>query len=117
INGLTLLYGLIFLGLVGLAWFQNFWLAVAALWLISLSRSTIGPLESAWIVQNTAGPARATIISLWSQANAVGQIVGGPAVGWIGTVTGLRLALSTAAGLLLPAQLLLTGARRVTKED
>ncbi len=116
INGLTLLYGLVFLGLVGLAWFQNFWLAVAALWLISLSRSTIGPLESAWIVQNTAGPARATIISLWSQANAVGQIVGGPGVGWIGTVTGLRLALSAAAGLLLPAQILLALARRLQKQ-
>lgn len=113
INGLTLLYALLLVGLLVLAWAGSFWLALLALWLISLSRSTIGPLESAWIVQNTRSRSRATVISLWGQMNAIGQIGGGPFVGWIGTVARLPLALTVSAFFLLPAQLLLALARRV----
>jgi hypothetical protein len=37
------------------------------------------------------------------QGNALGQIAGGPAVGWIGTVRSLRAAMVVSGFLLTPA--------------
>jgi DHA3 family tetracycline resistance protein-like MFS transporter len=42
------------------------------------------------------------MLSMAAQADAFGQIGGGPAVGWIGNVFGLRVALSVGAILLSP---------------
>lgn len=112
VNGLTLLYGLLLASLLLLAWAGNFWLALLALWVISLSRSTIGPLEEAWIVRNTENQQRATIISLWGQMNAIGQVAGGPFVGWVGTIARLPLALTISCVLLMPSQWLLVLARK-----
>ncbi len=112
VNWLTLLYGLLPASLLLLAWTRNFWLAMLALWAISLGRSTIDPLQGAWIVRNTPSAHRATIISFWGQLDAIGQIVGGPLVGWIGTIARLPLALTTSAALLMPSQWLLALARR-----
>ena len=111
VNWLTLLYGLLPAGLLLLAWTRSFWLALLALWAINLCRSTLGPLESAWIVRSTPSAQRATVISLWGQANSFGQIVGGPFVGWIGTVARIPAALTASSVLLLPAQWLLALAR------
>ena len=41
-----------------------------------------------------------------AQADALGQIAGGPVVGWIGTVRSLRAALVTTGLVLSPALLL-----------
>jgi len=46
---------------------------------------------------------RATVLSMSGQADAVGQVAGGPALGGIGNVYGIRAALSVGAALLLPA--------------
>jgi len=43
---------------------------------------------------------RATVISMSSQVDAIGQIAGGPAVGWIGSAFSVQAAL-TVSGLLL----------------
>ena len=113
VNWLTLLYGLLPVSLLLLAWTRSFWLALLALWAINLCRSTLEPLESAWIVRSTPSAQRATVISLWGQANSLGQAAGGPFVGWIGTVARIPAALTVSSVMLIPAQWLLALARRV----
>lgn len=112
VSWLTLLYALLPASLLLLAWTRTFWLALLALWLINLCRNTLNPLESAWIVRITPSAQRATVISLWGQANSFGQVVGGPFVGWIGTVARIPAALTVSSLLLLPAQWLLVLARK-----
>ena len=112
VNWLRLLYALLPASLLLLAWAGTFWLALLALWLISLCRSTKDPLENAWTVRITPSAQRATVISLWGQANSFGQVAGGPFVGWIGTKAGIPAALTASSLLLLPAQWLLALVRR-----
>jgi DHA3 family tetracycline resistance protein-like MFS transporter len=81
----------------------NFWVAVAALMVRGVAFAAGDPLFHAWLVQNTRAEVRATMISMVSQANALGQIVGGPGVGLIGKAFSLRAALTVAALLLIPA--------------
>jgi DHA3 family tetracycline resistance protein-like MFS transporter len=87
--------------LFGLA--ANFALAVIALWAVGVFRSTIGPLYMAWVNQHVESKVRATVLSMGGQANAIGQIAGGPAVGAVATAFSLRAALVIAALLLTPA--------------
>jgi DHA3 family tetracycline resistance protein-like MFS transporter len=88
--------------LLAFALVRSFALGLAAFWAIGVLRAMAGPLRTAWINQSVDARARATIHSLTSQADACGQIVGGPVVGWIGTVRSLRAALATAALVLAP---------------
>jgi DHA3 family tetracycline resistance protein-like MFS transporter len=109
--------GAMILALLLLAWAGNFWVALIALWLFSTARSTLGPLDSAWIVRHTSGKARATAISFASQLDAIGQVVGGPTVGWIGTVVSLPAALTVSALLISPILPLLAKGKRLEKES
>ncbi|MGQ0602398.1 MAG: MFS transporter [Anaerolineales bacterium] len=81
----------------------NFWLAVVALLVRGVAFAIGGPLAGAWLVPHTRADVRATMISMVGQANALGQIAGGPGVGVIGNLYGLRWALTAAAVLLIPA--------------
>lgn len=80
----------------------SFWLAVVASMVASLARRISDPIYTAWVNQRIDPQVRATVISLSSQANALGQIVGGPAVGEIGLAISIRAALVTAGLLLSP---------------
>ena len=84
-------------------------LAVGAYLLLQLSRSLTGPLYMTWLNQQiTDSSVRATVISISGQADAIGQTTGGPALGLIGNIFGLRAAL-VAGGLLLAPVLGLYG--------
>ena len=80
--------------------------ALAAFWAVGLLRHVRYPLTTAWINQSVDSRVRATVISITSQADAFGQVAGGPVVGWIGTVRSLRAALVTTGLVLTPALLL-----------
>ena len=77
-----------------------FILAMLAYWSIYVTRNLIGPLYTAWVNQKLDSGVRATVISMSSQVDAIGQIAGGPAVGWIGSAFSVQAAL-TVSGLLL----------------
>jgi hypothetical protein len=63
-----------------------------------------GPLWDTWLnAQITDSSVRATVISLTGQSNAVGQAGGGPVLGAIGNVWGIRAALATGALAIAPA--------------
>lgn len=82
----------------------NFVLAVAGMWLYYLTRSLIAPVYLTWLnEQITDSRVRATVISITSQSDAIGQVAGGPAVGAIGRATSLPIALLSGGALLAPA--------------
>ncbi|MCL4835767.1 MAG: MFS transporter [Caldilineaceae bacterium] len=109
--------GVMLIALLALAWAGNFWVALIALWIFSTARSTLGPLDSAWIVRHTSGQARATAISFASQLNAIGQVAGGPGVGWIGTVVSLPAALTASALLMSPILPLLVRGQKLEQRS
>ncbi|MEO1290828.1 MAG: hypothetical protein AAFV93_24075 [Chloroflexota bacterium] len=65
------------------------------------------PIYQGLINTHIDSEVRATVLSLSSQANAIGQIVGGPPVGYVGIQTNLRIAMSISAIILLPAVLII----------
>jgi DHA3 family tetracycline resistance protein-like MFS transporter len=81
----------------------SFYLALAACWIAGVARRLDRPIFTAWINQNIDSPQRATVLSIVNQSDAIGQVGGGPVLGGIGTVWGLRAALVSAAAVLLPA--------------
>lgn len=62
-----------------------------------------GPLVHTWLNQQVDSQVRATVLSMVAQGNAFGQTLGGPFIGWLGTVRTLRTALVVGAMLLSPA--------------
>jgi len=60
------------------------------------------PLMTAWINQHVESNVRATVNSIASQADAFGQIAGGPVVGFIGVISSVRIAISVSALMLTP---------------
>ncbi len=74
-------------------------LAIAFFIAARVLRSVHGPLSGAWLNQRLEPTTRATVLSLNGQADAVGQIAGGPLIGAVGNAS-LRLALACGAGIL-----------------
>jgi DHA3 family tetracycline resistance protein-like MFS transporter len=90
----------------------SFPLAVACLLLRGGLISVLIPITNAFQVQNTPAHIRATVISMSGQANAFGQVLGGPAVGWIGNAFSLRAAIVAAGLLVTPISVLYARARK-----
>jgi DHA3 family tetracycline resistance protein-like MFS transporter len=103
---LFVIEALLVVSLVTFGLARSFALALAAYWAVGLMRQVSEPLRIAWINQSVAPRVRATVFSIAAQADAFGQIAGGPVVGWIGTVRSLRAALVTTGLVLSPALLL-----------
>ncbi len=99
-------------GMIGFALAGSFWWAAGAHLAMRLFRSVAAPLFNTWIIQSIDQRVRATVLSMISQSDAIGQVVGGPVVGWIGTAMSLRAALVTSAVLLAPTLPLVAAARR-----
>lgn len=81
---------------------DRFWLALIAIWLVSAMRRLTIPLREAWINQGLDPSVRATVLSMTSQTDAIGQIAGGPGIGLIGQQFGVRIALALGAAILAP---------------
>lgn len=92
---------ILILGLAG-----NFWVALLAIWAKGLIGSITQPLYNTWLTQNIEPHVRATVFSVNNQANAFGQIAGGPGVGAIGSTFSLRAAILVSACLLSPVILI-----------
>ena len=81
---------------------ERFALVLLGLWLTGAARAIRNPLMEAWVNQHTESDVRATVLSIQGQADAFGQIAGGPLVGAVGLLSSVRLAISLSALLLLP---------------
>ncbi|TDO30590.1 DHA3 family tetracycline resistance protein-like MFS transporter [Kribbella sp. VKM Ac-2527] len=106
-NGLLALLSLFQLtGVIAFALFGNLCLALVAMWVNRVAGSLSYPIESAWLNRNLESGSRATVISMVSQANAIGQSVGGPPLGALAGRTTLRTALVVSGLILTPIPLL-----------
>ena len=95
--------GLIVVALASFGLARTFWLGIILYWLIGVLRSIHRPLYDAWYNQRIDDPqVRATMFSVTSQVDAIGQVGGGPVVGAIGNAVSIRAALVASALLLSP---------------
>jgi MFS family permease len=78
------------------------WLAFAMMWVRRVLATLTEPVQTAWLNRGLEPTVRATVLSMAGQANSVGQAVGGPVFGVIGTSVSLATALVGSAGLLTP---------------
>lgn len=81
----------------------NLWLAFAMVWARRIVAAIGDPVRLAWLNRNLDAATRATVISMTSQANSVGQAVGGPALGWVGSAVSIQVALLGSAVVGAPA--------------
>ena len=81
---------------------SSFPLAVAAVLLRGVFYGPPGPISGTWMNLHIPSKVRATVLSMNSQGNALGQFGGGPGVGLIGNIFGIRAALALAALLHTP---------------
>lgn len=80
----------------------SFPLAVISGWVAGMARTVSGPVFDGWISRNVESKARATVLSVVSQSDAIGQFAGGPILGAVGTRYGLRVAMVATSLALTP---------------
>jgi DHA3 family tetracycline resistance protein-like MFS transporter len=104
----TMVAAIILFGVAG-----SFALALSAYLAAAVLRSVGEPLLAAWMNLHIESGVRATVFSMNSQVNAIGEIAGGPVVGAIGTVGSLRAALVVTGLILSPVLALYARALRL----
>ena len=90
----------------------TFWLALPGFWIARWGRFAMHPLLTAHVNRGLAPGVRATVLSILGQAGAAGEVCGGPLMGLIGSLRSVRAALTTSAGILVPAVALYARALR-----
>lgn len=98
-------------GIVGIALLGSLWLVLGALWLRGAAAAVAGPIQSAWLNRNLDSATRATSLSINGQADAIGQVVGGPPLGALGSRYGVSAAMLGSAILLAPVALVVARLR------
>lgn len=101
-------------GVVAFALAGNFPMAVGTYSTVAIARRLIAPLYTAWLTQQTTAQVRATVISMSGQADALGEIIGGPAVGAVGNVS-IRAAIAVSGVILSPVLILLLRASALAR--
>lgn len=90
-------------GLIGFALSPIFALTIISYWIISVFRNVMGPLYNAWVNQKLDSNTRATVLSMSSQVDAIGQMGGGPLMALVAGIYSVTAAIITSGLLLLPA--------------
>ena len=98
---LAITAGLI-LAVVAFGLAPNFGVALVAIWIIVVLRSVQYPIAATWLNQHLPSQVRATVLSMVGQADALGQVAGGPVVGLV-ALRSLRAALVFSGLMLAPA--------------
>jgi MFS transporter, DHA3 family, tetracycline resistance protein len=85
-----------------LAWTKSLGLALLSVWTVGVTRTLIDPLYTAWVNRRLDSRVRATVISMSSQVDALGQVAGGPVVGVIGNLLSVQAAITFSSMILSP---------------
>ena len=112
VRALAVTAGLFAVAMAAYAWSTSLVAAVLAYWFVVGVRGVHTPLFVAWVNTGLESTSRATVNSLGSQADALGQVGGGPVLGWIAAARSVRAALGAAAVLALPVMPLVGVGRR-----
>ena len=81
----------------------SLWLAIGAFWLRGLVMTAFYPTSEAWLNRNLESRTRATVLSFTEQVASVGEIGGGPPLGWVGSRFGVARAIIASALIFTPA--------------
>ena len=101
---LLVLDAVLIAAMIAFALAGSFALALGAYLVTRLVRSLGGPVQAAWVNANVeSSRIRATVISLTNLGDSTGEWVGGPGLGVIGNVYGIRAALAAGAIALVPS--------------
>jgi DHA3 family tetracycline resistance protein-like MFS transporter len=87
---------------VGFGLSGGFAAAVVFYWFAAAFREIRVPIYNAWVNQNVTSNVRATVFSMCSQADAFGQVVGGPILGIIASIIAIRVSIIAAGLILVP---------------
>jgi DHA3 family tetracycline resistance protein-like MFS transporter len=88
--------------IVAFAFAPSFPAAVVAYWVARNAARVGDPVQRAWLNQSLDASTRATLFSVDGQANALGQILSGPALGLLARAS-IPAAIAVSGVLLLPA--------------
>ena len=102
VRTLTAVYGLMIFSVLLFTLGGRFEWTLLGLWMTGALRTIRNPLMDVWINQNTESNVRATVLSMQGQADAFGQILGGPVVGAIALFRSVRFAIALSALMLTP---------------
>ncbi len=94
--------GLLMACLVAFGAATDFVVAFLVLLAIQPLRRMMGPIQTAWVNQGLNSQVRATVISMSAQADALGQMIGGPVLGAIATLATTRVEMVFAGLVLVP---------------
>jgi DHA3 family tetracycline resistance protein-like MFS transporter len=89
-------------GVLLLANVDDFIAVLACYWLVGALRSAYGPLMTAWLNRLLPAQTKATLFSMYGQADAIGQSFGGPVIGALAKYVSIAFALGISALSLLP---------------
>lgn len=115
VRALAITAGLFALAMGAYALSTSLVAAVLAYWFVVAVRGVHTPLFMAWVNTGLASASRATVNSAGSQADALGQVGGGPVLGWIAAARSVRAALGVAALFALPVVPLVGRGRRAER--
>ncbi len=116
-RAMLLVTGAISASLIGFALSPFLGFTLSAYLLITILRTIAFPLYTSWINQKLDTGTRATVISISSQVDAIGQIAGGPGVGLIAKLVSVTAAIFTSGILLSPALYLIGRANAQSEEQ
>ena len=110
---------IVFMRMIGMAVFAlagGFWLALAFYFVGRQGAAAEDPIYTAWLATSVPQKVRATVLSMWGQLDAMGQVVGGPVVGIIGSRASIDAALMVSAIVLAPLVVMFLRSGRVSHE-
>ena len=99
---LTIVSALLVASTFSFALAGNFYITLLAYFGVAMLRSVKDPLFTALLNQNLESTTRATVFSMQAQADALGQIGGGPTIGVVGKFVSIQAALITSNIALIP---------------
>jgi DHA3 family tetracycline resistance protein-like MFS transporter len=100
------MYVLLCASVVAFGLARQFGLALAAFWSATTMRRASDPLYSAWLNRQIDSRVRATVLSMSSQCDALGQVIGGPIIGLIASGVSISAAMVVTGLSLAPVLLL-----------
>lgn len=115
ILALSVCSGVVVAAIIGFALAGNLALILILVVVIGVTREVINPLYTSWVNHRLDSSVRATVLSLSSQVDAIGQIAGGPVVGLVARQISISVGIITSGTLLAPV-LVLLGIQRKKEE-
>jgi DHA3 family tetracycline resistance protein-like MFS transporter len=103
--------------LAAFAFSPSLWWSIPALWSIRITRELNSTLYITWVNQRLESKVRATVLSMSSQVDAIGQVAGGPLLGAIGSAISIRAALLASSLTLSPVLGLIGRALKLEKNN